>query len=115
MPPASVPPASVAPEGSLVALGETVASGKATLTALRVIEDSRCPANVQCVWQGRVVVEVAASLRGKTTVTSVVLGEGTLVGAPPVYDYAFTLDEVTPAKTAEAAIAPADYRFRFGR
>lgn len=31
--------------------------GDATLTYLGVIEDSRCPADAMCVWQGHVIVE----------------------------------------------------------
>ncbi len=31
----------------------------AAVTFLRVVEDSRCPVNVYCVWAGRVTVEVS--------------------------------------------------------
>ena len=30
-----------------------------TVTFLRIVEDSRCPVNVYCVWAGRVTVEVS--------------------------------------------------------
>jgi hypothetical protein len=51
-----------------VRLGETfdlaagdpvrVEGGESTLTFARVVEDSRCPPEVNCVWAGRAVVEV---------------------------------------------------------
>ena len=45
-PPASTPNVSAR-------LGETVRLGALTITPLQVVEDSRCPAGVQCVWAGR--------------------------------------------------------------
>ena len=43
-----------------VALGETVQFKKASVSFLKVLEDSRCPSDVTCIWEGqaRVLVEV---------------------------------------------------------
>ncbi|MFN3598039.1 MAG: hypothetical protein ACK41D_12320 [Rubricoccaceae bacterium] len=41
-----------------LAVGEAVRVGAHTVRFLDVLEDSRCPANVTCVWQGRAVVRV---------------------------------------------------------
>lgn len=49
-------------------LGETVSLGApgASLTVDRVLEDSRCPANAQCLWQGRVVLTGSVTLGAET-------------------------------------------------
>lgn len=112
---ATLPDSDVAAEGSFVAIGEAVHHGDAVLTPLQVGEDSRCPTGVQCVWQGRLTLLVEVERRGEDRQAWVTLGQGTLVGEHPMGDnYAFTLEEVRPTKTAEADIAPAEYRFRFG-
>lgn len=41
-----------------LAIGDAVRVGAHTVRFLDVLEDSRCPANVTCVWQGRAVVRV---------------------------------------------------------
>ena len=43
-----------------VSLGETVQFQKASVQFLKVLEDSRCPSDVTCVWEGqaKVLVEV---------------------------------------------------------
>jgi hypothetical protein len=76
---------------------------------VQVIEDSRCPANVQCVWAGRVRVLAEIELRGgseelRTTLT---LGEPMHVA-----DGALTLIAVKPDKKT-GAINPRSYRFTF--
>lgn len=111
----TVPATNAAPDGSLVALGEAVRNGEAVLTAIEIGEDSRCPVGAQCIWPGRVTLLVEVERNHTRQLAWVTLGEGTLVSTetPGAY-YAFTLDEVRPAKTADAIIAPADYRFRFG-
>ncbi len=46
-------------EGNMrIVLGENGQKDGHVITFLDVVEDSRCPANVDCVWQGRVTVEL---------------------------------------------------------
>lgn len=47
-----------------IPLNETVQLGDISLTFVKVLEDSRCPKNVTCVWQGRIIVEVAVKRDG---------------------------------------------------
>ena len=47
--------------------GETVTFKKATVKFLKVIEDSRCPADVNCIWEGQATVLVAVTEPGKET------------------------------------------------
>ncbi|MBA2467252.1 MAG: hypothetical protein H0V46_06585 [Sphingomonas sp.] len=72
---------------------------------LAVIEDSRCPASVQCVWAGRVRIRVAISNGGMHELT---LGEPAAVSGGML-----TLVDVRPGKRTPDAIAPRDYQFTF--
>jgi hypothetical protein len=85
-------------------LNEVVRVGGLTVRPLAVVEDSRCPSNVTCVWAGRVVLRVAISGMGGTpTISSIeplaLPGGGALVlesvwpprvhGEPPAGPYRF--------------------------
>lgn len=63
------------PEDSVVLVfGEktSIAGTNLALTLIQVLEDSRCPSDVVCVWAGRVIVAVGVELDGND------LGETTL-------------------------------------
>jgi hypothetical protein len=75
---------------------------------MEVIEDSRCPVDVQCVWAGRLVVrgEVIGGSWNRTLNLE--------LGKPQhVADGALTLIAAAPQKKADAAIDPRSYRFTF--
>jgi len=44
-----------------IASGETVTAGNVILKFVEVLEDSRCPKDIVCVWAGRAKVKVAIS------------------------------------------------------
>ena len=48
-----------------IPLGETVRLDDVAITFVKVIEDSRCPKNVTCTWQGRIIVQVAVKREGE--------------------------------------------------
>lgn len=51
-----------------IGLGETLESSNGeTLSFERLVEDSRCPANAMCIWQGMVTVDMKATNRKETT------------------------------------------------
>ena len=109
---ASTPPASIPPSQedgiSRTAIGRTVDVGGPKVTPIAVIEDSRCPAEVTCVWAGRVRISVRVDLgRGSA------LHELTLGTPIQVADGALELVEVQPTRPAPEgrALAPRDYRF----
>ncbi len=65
-------------------LNETIRLGDLSVRPLEVIEDSRCPADVECVWSGRLVMRAEVSgVAGTATISSLealeVPGGGTLV------------------------------------
>jgi hypothetical protein len=47
-------------------LGEEVRLGEVRVRPIEVLEDSRCPRDVTCVWAGRIRVRVAVSGVGET-------------------------------------------------
>ena len=50
-----------------IALGETVTFKKATVKFLKVVEDSRCPSDVNCIWEGQATVLAEVTETGKET------------------------------------------------
>lgn len=87
-------------------IGQTVTVGGSRVTPLALLEDSRCPQNVQCVWAGqvritaRVATGSASAVRELTSGKPITVADGTL-----------TLADVAPAKASDAPITAADYRF----
>ena len=86
-------------------IGETVNVGGPLVTPLKLVEDSRCPPGVQCVWAGRVVVSATISTPTMKLTRDLTLGEPFQVA-----DGALVLAEVQPAATTSQ---PANYRFGF--
>lgn len=90
-------------------LNETIRLGDLTVKPLDVIEDSRCPVDVDCVWSGRLVMRAEVSgVGGPTTISSLepfaLPGGGTLV-----------LASVWPNNYHQGGGARAPYRFGFTR
>lgn len=74
----------------------------------QVIEDSRCPIDVVCVWAGRVVLR--ATVFGGSWSKTVDLTLGTPV---PVADGMLTLVAVEPARRRNDRTGPQHLRFTF--
>lgn len=89
-------------------IGDTVYIDGPTVRPLEIIEDSRCPADVTCVWAGRVVIRAEIGTgAGKQEVTLT-------LGVPaPVADGVLMLRDVTPSPHSRKPIKPGDYRFSF--
>jgi hypothetical protein len=87
-----------------VDLGETAdLGGGLRVRPLQVLEDSRCPEDVVCVWAGRVRLSVAISGVGEREINS-----GEPVATPRG---AFVLAEVAPPRRRDGP--PPAYRFGF--
>lgn len=87
--------------------GETaqLADDPLRITFDKVVEDSRCPVKVQCVWAGRVIVGLTAALPdGPTTSFELQLG-----ASKGVLNYNVALSGVAPAKTGE--MQPSDDKY----
>lgn len=66
---------------SLVRLGEDVRLGGLSVRALRLVEDSRCPAGVQCIHAGTVRLAVRLTQGGTAREAVLRLGQAEPLGA----------------------------------
>jgi hypothetical protein len=107
IPPAN-PPAPPADGLAWARLGQAVTVGGPRVTPLRVIEDSRCPSEVQCVWAGQVRLSVRIETGAGASTRELTSGQG-----EPVADGSLTLVAVEPPTRAEVTIPPEIYRFGF--
>lgn len=73
---------------------------------LRVLEDSRCPQDVTCVWAGRLVLSARVRDHGRAETVKLTLGIPQKVGRGRL-----TLDQVSPERTAKGVNAR---QYRFG-
>ena len=100
------------PETAQVKLNETKNIMGARITPAEVVEDSRCPQDVQCIQAGTVRVNATVIARGdaddKAQPVTFALGVPMTVGVDQV-----TLVAVEPAKKASTQIASGDYIFTF--
>ena len=91
--------------GPTAPLNEVANLDGLTVRPLEILEDSRCPILVRCVWAGRVRIRVEVSGDGIRELT---LGEPVAVRGGTL-----TLVDVRPGKHTPEAIAPRAYQFTF--
>jgi hypothetical protein len=92
-----------------VRLGQIASVDGPRVRPERVIEDSRCPTDVQCIWAGRLVVRVTVLGGGWTRHLDLTLGTPV-----DVADGSLTLVTATPPRsTAEHHRTSPPYRFTF--
>ena len=105
---ASLPAAVPVRSDGLAHLHEATRVGSLVVTPRAVIEDSRCPINVRCVWAGRAIVRTDVAGPGWRETLDVTLGT-------PVATHGTTLSltSVEPARLVGAQAPPLDYRFGF--
>jgi hypothetical protein len=89
-------------------LGERVYVDGPYVTPLEVLEDSRCPADVMCVWAGRLRIKAGVDLGSGSTEHELTLGQPIHVA-----DGNLTLVEASPARKTKTATPPEGYRFGF--
>ncbi|MGH6788039.1 MAG: hypothetical protein ACREBO_14530 [Novosphingobium sp.] len=89
-------------------LVETVNVDGPRVTPLKVLEDSRCPTGVQCVWAGQVRLSVRIDLGSGSETRELTSGKPAQVA-----DGALTLVEVMPERRDKWPVYPEDYRFGF--
>lgn len=95
-------------ESTTVRINETIKILGVSLTPVEVVEDSRCPVDVVCVWAGD--VRVRAQLSSGLGDSSIIFRLNTPITTETEM---ITLTKVTPTTTAGQTIAPESYRFTF--
>lgn len=104
--PAAPPPLSPGP----VAIGQAAIFPGVSVRSLALLEDSRCPAQVQCVWAGRIRILAEIAHRGG----SEELRREMVLGEPVAFpDGVLTLVAAAPEPIAGQAIDPRYYRLTF--
>ena len=91
-----------------VSIGKSAAALDVAVLPLEVLEDSRCPKGVECVWAGTVRLKARLTSGLGASTTEFTLGTPVTTEAEKV-----TLIEVRPAPTAGVTITPATYVFVF--
>lgn len=87
---------------------ETVQVDGPQVTPVGLLEDSRCPKDVQCVWAGQVRISAKVHLGSGTETHELTLGQPIQVA-----DGKLTLVEVQPEAISGRNIYPEEYRFGF--
>jgi hypothetical protein len=90
-----------------VSIGQSATGLGVTLTPLEVMSDSRCPANVNCIWAGTVTVRTKVKNEVATSEATFELGKPIPLGNENI-----ALTAVSPQKT-QSAIATSSYVFTF--
>jgi hypothetical protein len=91
---------------SRVRLNQVASLGQVRVTPLQVIEDSRCPSDVQCVWAGQLRLRASVATPSGEHLRVLTLGQPQAIGGG-----ALVLQDVTPQPDAEAPTAAGDYSF----
>jgi hypothetical protein len=106
---ATTKPQTPLPDGKNVAIGQQAYVDGPIVQPVAVLEDSRCPSTVRCVWAGQVRVKMLwIRSGGRQQPFEVTLGKRTQLA-----DGSILLESVRPAKRANGAIPSKDYRFSF--
>lgn len=77
-----------------------------------ILDDSRCPQGVQCVWAGRAIAGITFSQNGEMQNGALVMGDpaGTSYSNQATFgDFTVRLNQVRPHPVAEQKIQPKDY------
>lgn len=102
---ATVPPENAGPTAGL---GQIAVVNGIRIRPIELVEDSRCPALVRCIQEGRLVVRARMNGPGWTQIRDFELG------SPQAVDlYRVTLISAQPQKAAPGEIEPRAYRFTF--
>lgn len=91
-----------------IGIGQNLSLSGLVITPLEVMDDSRCPTDVQCIWAGTVHVRARVMTGTGSTEMTFTLGEPVTTEAGTI-----TLSAVTPAPHSGETILQADYRLIF--
>ena len=89
-------------------LGQTANVDSLLVTPIAIVEDSRCPADVQCIWAGRLVVKTEVRGGSWTKTLDLTLGVGSHIA-----DGEITLENAAPEKNSKTPVKPSEYRFTY--
>jgi hypothetical protein len=94
--------------GPAAGLGQVAYTNGLRVRPVQVIEDSRCPVLVRCVWAGRLVLRAEVIGGSWREMRDLELGK-----PQHIADGNLTLVSLTPQKAAPGEVDPRAYRFTF--
>jgi len=101
------------PKEVMVRVGETVVANSLEITFTRVLEDSRCPIGVTCIWEGNAKVELeVGALNSDAPTVQLVLNTATEPRDGEAYGQRISLTAVRPNPVATAPIPHDKYEVR---
>lgn len=89
-------------------MGQVMTGIHVSITPHAVLDDSRCPTDVQCIWAGTVKTKVTIKTPEGTSEETLEIGKPIHKGS-----YTITFTELTPAPHSGETIPDASYRFTF--
>ena len=92
-----------------IPLGQPAYADGPVIKAVEVLEDSRCPEDVDCVWAGQLRLKMLWLRPGGREKAF----EVTLRQRAPLADGSILLEAARPARNSDRVIKPEDYRFDF--
>src|SRR3989344_150968 len=90
-------------------IGEKKVIGPVTIELLKIVEDSRCPKDVQCIQAGRGRVEVNLTMGGESEKT-IIASDG---DAYKIADYYVEISAVDPGPVSTKKILDSEYQVTF--
>ena len=96
------------PQQITLGYGKTAKVGDTAVTFARVVSDSRCPVNVNCIWEGNAQIEVAVECAGRTE--TVELNTTGPKQSAEAEGYSIKLIELKPVPRASEKTKPAEYK-----
>lgn len=98
------------PSGLAAGIGRTALLDGVRVTPTGLVEDSRCPTSVRCIWAGRLRIEVTITIQGGSEELRQEMTLGQAVWLP---EGRLMLSAAEPAPAVGKPIAPDAYRFSF--
>ncbi len=96
-------------ESTSTIINQRIYSNGIYITPIDIIEDSRCPSGVSCIWAGRLRVKVKLERGGETSESMIDLGVNSVV----FMGKKITLTKATPSPRPVEAVPYDQYRFEF--
>ncbi len=102
------PPGTTTPVEVTTTIGKKVSALGVSITPIKVLDDSRCAVDVQCVWAGTVQLQILLESGLGSATSTISFERGVTTEAETV-----TLQKVQPAKHSTVELSPSDYSFTF--
>ncbi len=98
----------VVPATTTAGVGQKIVVNGVSVTPIEVVEDSRCPSNVQCIQAGTVRLKVRLESEGNVQEETLKIGTQITFAGKRV-----TLSAVLPVKNSTKVIVSSEYKFTF--